>query len=66
MSNQDFFRTRQCEMSDGSELFEILTSEGERVASSTDEGEILEACIGLNHILKQSVRRDPQDFVVNN
>lgn len=59
-----FFTFRKVEMTDGSELYEIVTPSGERVASATDAGELGTLEIVLNDALNDAVA-DDADIVIN-
>lgn len=48
MSIQHFFTSRKVHMSDGSDLWELVTPEGERVATATKESTLLDLEIFLN------------------
>lgn len=64
MSIQHYFNTRKVEMSDSSDLWEIVTPEGERVASATEEGKLVAIEMALNLALTDAAEAD-SDIVVN-
>lgn len=59
-----FFKARKVEMSDDSELYEVVTPDGERVASSISSIEAQAAAARLNAVLK-IWEGQSKDFVVN-
>lgn len=59
-----FFTFRKVEMTDGSELYEIVTPSGERVASASDADGLGNLEIELNDVLKEAAEDDP-DIVIN-
>lgn len=58
-----FFKTRKVEMSDRSELYEIVTPDGYRVVSATDEATLVTLEDVLNATLEQAEAN--RDVVVN-
>jgi hypothetical protein len=59
-----FFQFRQVEMTDGSELYEIVTPDGERVASGTDPGPLTTLEFELNGALTEAAE-DHSDIEIN-
>lgn len=59
-----FFETRKVEMSDNSELWELVTPEGERVASATSEDVLTDLEITLNMAITDAVEAN-SDIVCN-
>lgn len=49
-----FFTFRKVDMTDGSELYEIVTPSGERVASATDSDALSELELELNAVLTEA------------
>lgn len=64
MKIKQVFVARQVEMSDNSVLFELVTQDGERIASSTTEGAMLNMQIELNLALSDIADAN-QDIVIN-
>ena len=54
MKIHHFFETQPVEMTDGGKLFEIITPDGERVASGTDEAVLKRLEIALNMALSEA------------
>lgn len=50
-----FFDTRKVEMSDNSELWELVTPDGERVASATTEDALTDLEIALNMAITDAI-----------
>lgn len=48
-----FFETNEVEMSDGSELYEVVTPDGERVATTTDKIKAMDLEQRLNQELSE-------------
>lgn len=63
MSIEHFFSHRQVEMSDNSQLWEVVTPDGERVASATTEEAVVEVEMALNLALTDAVEEN-SDIVV--
>lgn len=54
-----FFETRKVEMSDNSELWEIVTPDGERVAAASTQEALLDLEITLNLALTDAFEANP-------
>jgi hypothetical protein len=50
-----FFDTRKVEMSDNSDIFELVTPDGERVASASTEGPLHDLEIALNLAITDAI-----------
>lgn len=61
---KNFFEFRKVAMTDGSDLYEIVTPDGERVASSTDDEAMSDLEIELNATLAEAAEAD-SDIVIN-
>lgn len=61
---KDFFTARQVEMSDNSELHEVVMPDGERIASSESEFAMHSLAMALNCALEEAALAHP-DIVVN-
>ena len=59
-----FFRVRKVEMSDHSNLYELVTPDGERVASATTDFVLENMAAAFNDILSKAEDHNI-DFVVN-
>lgn len=59
-----YFTFRKVEMSDGGDLYEIVTPYGNRVASATDDDVMSCLEMDLNDLLKEAADRNP-DVVIN-
>lgn len=59
-----FFRTRQVEMSDNSILFELVTDDGERVATASKADMLEELEMNLNLALTEAAEQN-SDLLIN-
>lgn len=54
-----FFETRKVEMSDNSELWELVTPDGERVAAASTEDALIDLEMTLNLALTNAFEANP-------